>query len=269
MSFPMTNWDILEALRTCDAEERSGMLGEIVTIYGPSLFAFARYESFGSLTRQDCEDVVGDFFVKCLAEGLFDRADQAKGRFRNFLARSFRNFMLNWIRDRSTGVRAPSGGLVSIHGLVDHHGRALEPRAGESVDETLDRVFRLSLFETALAAFHKSCGLQGDATKFHLFVRREITPERDGTTPPTYFVLAREYGLPSEDAVGRAIRSARNEFHSLLLAMIKQDAVASMDVQTEFKLVLATGLRPSGADPAPVRTGWFSRLTAAVRPGSK
>jgi len=28
----MTNWDILQRLRTGDAEQRSGMLGEIVTV---------------------------------------------------------------------------------------------------------------------------------------------------------------------------------------------------------------------------------------------
>jgi RNA polymerase sigma factor (sigma-70 family) len=265
MSFPMTNWDILQALRTGDADQRSGMLGEIVTIYGPPLFAFARHESHGSLTRQDCEDVVSDFFLKCVEEDIIERADPEKGRFRNFLARSFRNFMLNWIRDRSARVRAPSGGLVSIHELVDRHGHALEPRAGESADQTLDRVFRLTLFETALAAFEKSCGRQRQEKKFLLYMRREVIPEREGTAPPPYSALAEEYGLPSEDAVGRVVRTARDEFQSLLLALIRQDAVSSTNVQTEFKLVLATGLQRAGSEPAAAGGGWFSRLRANLR----
>src|SRR5262245_55821094 len=132
MAFPMTNWDILQLLRTGDPEQRTGMLGEIVTIYGPPLFALARHESQGKLSRPDCEDLVGDFFLKCVQEDVIERADPVKGRFRNFLAKSFKNFMLNWIRDRSAGVRTPSGGMLSLHELVDKHGRVLEPRAGES-----------------------------------------------------------------------------------------------------------------------------------------
>jgi RNA polymerase sigma factor (sigma-70 family) len=265
MAFPMTNWDILQLLRTGDAEQRAGMLGEIVTIYGPPLFAFARHESQGALSRQDCEDLVGDFFLKCVQEDVIERADPAKGRFRNFLARSFKNFMLNWIRDRSTQVRSPSGGMVSLHDLVDRHGRALEPQAGESGEEILDRVFRLSLFENALKAFEKACCSAGQEKKYRLYVRREITPEREGTRVPSYSALAEEFGLPSEDAVGRAVRAARDEFRSLLLALIKQDAVSSNDAETEYRLILATGLQSSRSAPSASRSGWFARLTGLVR----
>ncbi len=265
MAFPMTNWDILQLLRTGDAEQRSGMLGEILTIYGPPLFALARHESQGALSWQDCEDLVGDFFLKCVQGDVIERADPAKGRFRNFLARSFKNFMLNWIRDKTARVRTPSGGMVSLHELVDKHGRALEPRAGESGEEILDRVFRLALFENALTAFEKACRSAGQEKKYRLYVRREITPEREGTPAPSYSALADEFGLPSEDAVGRVVRAARDEFRSLLLALIRQDSVSSSEAQIEVKLVLATGLQPWSSTSSDSRSGWFARLTGMVR----
>jgi RNA polymerase sigma-70 factor (ECF subfamily) len=260
MTFPRTNWDILQLLRTGDAEQRSGMLGEIVTIYGPPLFALARHESQGSLSRQDCEDVLGDFFLKCAQEDVIERADPAKGRFRNFLARSFKNFMLNWIRDRSAQSRAPSGGLLSLHHLVDKHGRKLEPLAGESADDTLNRVFRLALFDTALGAFEKSCRSTGQDRKYQVYMSREIIPEQEGTAAPSYEALAAQYGFSSEDAVGRAVRTAREEFRNLLLALIAQDSVSSIEAQAEFKLVLATGLQRERPSVAESRSGWFSWL---------
>jgi RNA polymerase sigma-70 factor (ECF subfamily) len=263
MSFPVTNWDILQRLRSADARQRSGMLGEIVQMYGPSLFAFALHESRGSLTRQDCEDLVGDFFLKCVEGDVIERADQAKGRFRNFLARSFKNFMLNWIRDRSTSARVPPGGVVSLHELVNRHARAMEPRAGETADDMLDRVFRLSVFDRALAAFERSCRSCGQEARYQMFLRREILPQREGVPVPTYDVLAAEFGLPSEDAVGRAVRGARDEFRTLLLALIAQDSVAAEDLQAELKLVLATGLQPwrTGLQVNEARPGWFARFT--------
>ena len=268
MAFPLTNWDILQLLRTGDAKQRAGMLGEIVTLYGPPLFALARHESQPALSRQDCEDLVGDFFLKCVQDDVIERADPAKGRFRNFLARSFKNFMLNWIRDRSAQVRAPSGGFVSLHTLVDRHGRALEPLAGESGEEILDRVFRLSLFECALTAFEQACCSSGQEKKFRVYVRREITPEREGTRVPSYSALADEFGFPSEDAVGRAVRTARDEFRLLLLALIKKDAVSAKEAEAEFRLTIASGLQ-SSRSPAASRSGWFARFTGRVtgRPG--
>ena len=265
MPFPVTNWDILQLLRTGDAEQRAGMLGEIVTFYGPPLFAFARHECQRELSRQDCEDLVGDFFLKCVQEDVIERADPAKGRFRNFLARSFKNFMLNWIRDRAAQVRTPSGGMVSLHDLVDKHGRALEPRAGETGEEILDRVFRLSLFESALTAFEKACRAADQEKKYLLYMRREILPEREGTRVPSYSALADEFGLPSEDAVGRVVRTAREEFRALLLSLLRQDAVSPQDAETEFRLTLATGLQPWRSAPSDSRSGWFARLTGMVR----
>jgi DNA-directed RNA polymerase specialized sigma24 family protein len=264
MGFPLTNWDILQLLRTGDEKQRAGMLGEIVTLYGPSLFALARHESQPALSRQDCEDVVGDFFLKCVQDDVIQQADRAKGRFRNFLARSFKNFMLNWIRDRAAQVRAPSGGMVSLHTLVDRHGRALEPLAGESGEEILDRVFRLSLFECALTAFEQVCVSSGQEKKFRVYVRREIAPERDGVDVPSYSALAAEFGFPSEDAVGRAVRAARDEFRLLLLALIKKDAVSANDAEAEFKLTLAAGLQPWRSPSTSTRSSWFSRLTDIV-----
>ncbi len=243
MAFPTTEWNIVEALRVGDADQRSGALGEIIELYGPALFALARFESHGALSRQDCEDVVGDFFLKCVEAGVLGRADRARGRFRNFLAKTFKNFMRNWIRDRAAGIRMPSGGMVSLHDLIDRHGQALEPRVGEAGEEALDRILRASLFDRALAELEQTCRESGQEKKYRLFIRREITPEREGTAVPSYPALAKEFGLSSEDAVGRIIRAARDEFYSLLHARVSRDCESSKEAHVELKLVLATGLR--------------------------
>ena len=242
MAFPTTRWNILDNLRMSDADRRARALGEITTLYGPALFAFARYESKGALSREDCEDVVGDFFLKCVEQDVLQRADRLRGRFRNFLAKTFKNFMRNWIRDRAAGIRAPAGGVVSLHELIDRHGQALEPRAGEAADDTLVRVLRVSLFDSTLREFESACYESGQQKKYRLYVQREISPPRDGTAVPGYAALAVEFALPSEDAVGRVIRAARDEFHAMLLERIGRDCESSAEADLEFKLVVATAL---------------------------
>lgn len=122
MTWPTTRWGLLDILRNGDEGQRSSAMGELISLYGPPLFAFARHEWRSTLSREDCEDLVADFFVKCLQQVLLERADPAKGRFRSYLAKSFKNFGLNEIRDGAAGIRSPRGGLVSLHELIEKHG---------------------------------------------------------------------------------------------------------------------------------------------------
>ncbi len=243
MAWPTTQWGILDAIRDGDPTRRSEALGEIVVIYGPGLVAFARYESDGALTHADCEDVVQDFFYKCLTRDVLERADRTRGKFRNFLAKTFKHFMINWIRDRNAGIRMPPGGVIPLHELVDRLGRDMEPRSGESAEQAYERLVRSSLFGYMLSEFEKSCRAAGQGKKYELYVRHDIEPGRDGGDAPSYAALARDFNLPSEDAVGRVIRAARDEFSSLLLAKVAHDTESPAEAEIEFKLVVAACLR--------------------------
>jgi RNA polymerase sigma factor (sigma-70 family) len=246
MTYPPTKWGTVEMVRSGTPEQRDAALAEIITLYGPPLVAFARHESRGALSREDCEDVVHDFFLRCVEGRVLEEADPARGRFRNFLARSFKNSMLNAIRYQRASMRTPAAGLFSLHELIEQYGDILESRADASGDDALDRVFRLSLFTNTLMQFGKNCSAVGHSRKFQMFVRREIAPARADVPPPSYAALAAEFGLPSDAAVGHVIRAARNEFVELLLTRIREDFGASgesEDIEQELQLVLAAGLR--------------------------
>jgi len=242
MTWPETRWALLDSLQSPTATERDDAMSKLIEIYGPALFAFARREWGAEKSRQDCEDIVADFFVNCLQNEVFQRATPGRGRFRSFLAKSFKNFGLNVIRHDQAGVRTPSAGLTALHTLIEEHGSRFEPRSEETPEETFFRAVRVSLFNSTLKAFERSCTDAGQAKKFQLFLRREIQPLRDGATLLPYALLKVEFDLTSEDAVGRLVREARNEFDEMLSAAVKQD-VADDESDRERKLVWASGLR--------------------------
>lgn len=234
MTWQKTRWGLVDLLRDGSVDERSEALGEIIAIYGPPLLALARHRH-SRLSREDCEDIVADFFVKCIAKPVLQQADPARGRFRNFLAKSFQYFALNWVRDRSP--RVP---LASLEELLDRHHQAYEPRTDESPEDTYIRVLRLALFDYTLTEFEKACRAAGQDKKFEIFLRREIDPLR-GATAPSYATLAADFGMPSEDAVGRIVRAARDEFESRLLAQITSDSESAAEAEAELRLVMACG----------------------------
>lgn len=239
MLFPTTQWHILDTLKAHDEDARRAALGDIVSIYGPPLLAFALRQSDGTRTREDCEDLVNDFFVRCIEGGLLEHADQARGKFRSFLVTSFKYYIANADRAKRTQKRQPTGGFVSLDGLRDEFGPALEPRTNETPDAAFHRVFRCSLFKSALAEFEKRCRQENREIPFQLFMLREVQPKRDGTPVPSYRALASTCNVSSENLANKMVLGATEEFRALLLAKISSDCVSPEEAQLECDLIFA------------------------------
>ena len=237
--FPTTQWHILDTLKADDADARRAALGDIVSIYGPPLLAFAFRQADGKRTREDCEDLVNDFFVRCIEGGLLEHADRARGKFRSFLVTSFKYYMSNAERAQRTQKRRPEGGFVSLDGLRDEFGSALEPRTNETPDAAFHRVFRCSLFKSALAEFQKRCRKEDREIHFQLFMLREVQPKRDGTPAPSYRALASTCNVSSENLANKMVLAATEEFRTLLLARVASDCVSPEEAQLECDLIFA------------------------------
>jgi RNA polymerase sigma-70 factor (ECF subfamily) len=243
MKFPTTQWNIVDTLKDEDREARRAALGEIIALYGPPLLALALRQSPGTRSAEDCEDFVNDFFLRCVEGGILARADRARGRFRSFLAASFKYFVANEQRSNRTQRRRPSGGFVSLALITEAFGPALEPRTAETPEDAFTRVLRRSLFEKVLREFALDCRAAGQETMFQLFLRRDVTPVRDGTPVPSYAALARECGLPSENAANKQALAARDAFRARLLAAASRDCASAAEAQAECELILSTALR--------------------------
>ena len=243
MRFPTTRWNIVETLKVEDEEARRAALGEIIGLYGAPLLAFALRHSQGARTAEDCEDLVNDFFLRCVQGGILARADRARGKFRSFLATSFKYYITNDQRSSQTQRRRPSGGFVSLAVLTKELGPALEPRTTETPEDAFDRVLRRSLFENVLQEFARQCHAAGRDVVFQLFLLRDVEPVREGTHVPTYGALADACRLPSENAANKLSLAAREEFRALLLAATGRDCATPEEAHAECELILATALR--------------------------
>ena len=240
MHFPTTQWNIVETLKVQDEGARRKALGEIIELYGAPLLAFALRHSHGTRAPEDCEDLVNDFFLRCVQGGILAHADKARGKFRSFLATSFKYYILNAQRSDETKRRRPAGGFVSLTTLREQMGSALEPRTTETAEDAFNRVLRRRLFEQVLQRFGAACRAQGHDTAFRLFLRHDVKPVRDGTPVPTYAVLAEEHALASENAANKLVLSARAEFRTMLVDAIGRDCATPEEAHAECELVLAT-----------------------------
>ena len=242
MKFPTTQWHVIDTLKADSEEVRRGALGEIIAVYGAPLLAFALRHSRGARTPEDCEDLVNDFFLRCVTGGILTQADRARGRFRSFLVTSFKYYINNAHRSQHAQRRAPAGGFVSIATLMEQFGSSLEPRTDETPEDAFARVLRRSLFARVLHDFEARCRAAGDATAFRVFLMRDVVPPRDGVPVPTWADVARACALPSENAANKVGLAARQQFRALLLEAVARDCATPEEAQAECELVLATAL---------------------------
>ena len=94
--------------------------------------------------EQACEDVVQDFWAKCLEKDWLTKADRQIGKFRTFAYVCVRRHCQRVIESQRAAKRSPGARAVSLD--------ATEPVAAqEASDATFDAEWRALVLETALA----------------------------------------------------------------------------------------------------------------------
>src|SRR4029450_10918178 len=95
----------------------------------------------------DSEALTQQFFLSLLTGNALAQADQARGRFRDFLKKILSRFAYDKI------VRAPQQAqfesrFVSIHVLMDDDDRAYEPTDRQTPEEAFDVAWKSALLQT-------------------------------------------------------------------------------------------------------------------------
>jgi len=86
--FPQTEWTIM-----LDSRQQKDILTELCAKYWKPLYRYLRCKGFNN---EEAKDLVQGFFTeKVIGREFFKRADRTKGKFRNFLLVSMRNYIIN------------------------------------------------------------------------------------------------------------------------------------------------------------------------------
>lgn len=239
MSFPTTEWDVVDVLKTDDAERKDWALTQIVKVYGAPLLAFARAE-FPGRPHQDYEDMLQDFLLKCWQKNALAAATPQKGRFRNLVVTVFKNHVFNDDRNGKAGIRFPAGGFVSTEALLETYGDVMEPRDFETPEAVFERVYQQRIFDAAVEEFRDRCEANDQIRRFRVFMARAVEPKRDGEPAPTHANLAHELGFPSANACVKVYRSALTEFRAILLDFLSRGCSSASESERECAILIAS-----------------------------
>ncbi len=146
--FATTRWSRIVGQDRREPQLRAIAFGELVQAYWYPLYVYIRRRG---VAREDAEDLTQEFFAHLLDGDRLQKASPERGRFRNFLLASLRNFMSNQWRNQRTQKRGGDATLVSLNFDDAEQRYSLEPTDCETPQQLFDRRWALTLMENALS----------------------------------------------------------------------------------------------------------------------
>jgi hypothetical protein len=222
--FPRTDW--AELGKTTETDE--ARLDRLIRNYWEPLRIFL-LTTFPSLADQS--DILLQEFAedKILKKGWLQRADHTRGKFRDFLKTSLRNFILDRL-DRVDVKRPP----LSLDEMPQ------EPPAAEASSEAFDLTWARTVLDRTLREMEADCkDPSADQPRrsqiWEMFRIRLLDPVFNDTAPPPYDELIERFNLRSPTDASNLLLSAKRIFKAHLSRVIKDYAELDSATATEIE----------------------------------
>ena len=226
-SFQTTHWSMILLARDQDDSHRRGAMHELCRRYWFPLYAFARRRGYES---HQAQDLIQAFFLRLLEKDVLSKADRDRGRFRNFLLASLKNFLANEAVKASSLRRGGQHSFVSLD-FRDAEGRLTHEAVDQlTPDAEYHRQWALQVLQRSLERLGDEFAAEGksdlfDALRTYLAVDSERLP---------YAETAEKLDL-STDAVKVAVHRLRRRYRRGLEAEIADTIASPDDIDEEIQ----------------------------------
>jgi RNA polymerase sigma-70 factor (ECF subfamily) len=184
--------------------------------------------------RNEVEDLLQDFIMKkILQPGWLENADRTKGRFRDFLKSSLRNFVSGEIRRRDAEKR---GGKSEAFSLDDLEQELAGP---EPSSDSFDNAWLRTVLTATLDAMERGCAVSESTHIWKIFQARVVKPVLEGAEPMPYDELVHQFKLRSPAQATNALATAKRMFARHLRTVVAQYETGDQAIREEITALRA------------------------------
>jgi len=153
-------------------------LEDLCARYWPCIYSFLRRRG---CSPHDAEDFTQGFLGKVLEAHSIARADPSLGRFRNFLLRMLKDYLVDEVRKREALKRGGPGRFADLPFHETEEQYLSEPDPGLTPEQVFDRGWAASLLENAFQRLEEEFVKAGQGERFQLLKRfiADEASERD------------------------------------------------------------------------------------------
>ena len=214
-----------------DSAQAAAALETLCRTYWYPLYAFVRRQGHEA---QDAEDLTQEFFARFLAKEYFERADPARGRFRDFLLACLKHFLSEQWRQAGRLKRGGGQSIISWDSLTAEERYQSEPADPVTPEKVYDRRWALTLLEQALARLREEQSAAGKAEVFAQ-LRDYLWGEGGGSH---YAEIAAHLGL-TEGALKVMVHRLRQRYRELLREEVAHTVSAMHEIDDELRYLVA------------------------------
>lgn len=206
-------------------------LGKLCETYWYPLYAYVRRQG---KTPEDAEDLTQEFFARLLEKKYLRLADSERGKFRAFLLKSLKHFLVNEWEKARTQKRGGGQCAIPLDAEIAESRYAAEPIQALTLDEVYEKRWALTLIETVLAHLRDSYQTGGRLPLFEA-LKGFIWGDQSALSYPE---VASQLEL-TEGALKVAIHRLRGRYRELLRAEIARTVATPGEVDEELRHLAA------------------------------
>ena len=230
--FTTTEWSLVLATASTDSKTSREALESLCARYWYPVYAEVRFAGHDS---ESARDLTQGFFVQLLERKTLAVADPERGKFRNFLKTSLKNYLSHQAeRDRA---RKRGGGVSTISLQFDDAEKqyALEAAHTRTPEKVFDRRWAHAMLQQVLDRLREEMDQAGSLEQFE-----RLAPFLMGQGETTsYRNLAIRWDT-TEAAIKMAVLRLRRKFGKLLRAEVARTVGDRRDVNAEIRFLLST-----------------------------
>jgi DNA-directed RNA polymerase specialized sigma24 family protein len=228
--FATTRWTLVARTHGNSPEAKAAIRELCDSYYGP-VVAFIRREEHG---EDSARELAHEFFARLLSGDSLANADQAHGRFRNYLLGAVKHFLINKRRESKREKRGGGAVPLSISpGTDTSPGIDVEDSRALPADAIFDREWAVAIIERAMMTLERESTSAGNFKQFSR-LKPWISPA--GATQ-SQAQTAIDLDM-TEGGVKVAIHRLRRRFRELVRSDIAQTLDDPTDLDAEMKYLV-------------------------------
>jgi RNA polymerase sigma-70 factor (ECF subfamily) len=229
--FATTHWSVVLAAGQSSAPGAQEALEKLCRAYWYPLYVYVRRQG---QTPHDAQDLTQEFFARLLEKKYLRLADPDRGKFRAFLLKSLKHFLVNEWEKARTQKRGSGQSFIHLDTDIAESRYAAEPLQALTLDQAYEKRWAVTLIEAVLARLRESYAATGRLPVFET-LKAFIWGE---PTTLSYADVAAQLGL-TEGAVKVAVHRLRGRYRELLRAEIAETVATPGEVDEELQHLIA------------------------------
>jgi RNA polymerase sigma factor (sigma-70 family) len=234
--FATTRWSLILTSRISATDgQKQDALAQLCQIYWRPIFTFIYRRGYAA---SDAQDLTQEFFLRVLKGNILRCADPSRGRFRSFLLKSLKNFLIDAEVKRRRRKRGRNIEFVPLEQWMAEAPSQLSIPAHAlescSADALFDLRWAATIAEEALRRLRAECESSGRRRVYEV-LRDYLTADR---TDISYARLSTALGVPTS-CVKRLMHEFRKRYRALLREEIAQTVENAADVDDEVRYLCA------------------------------